>query len=123
MNTHPKTRITIPASQKFSVQTSHVNVRVQGINPVAIPGSFSVHLLKDGERIASKGFFQHSQHIEKAETYTEHKTVYFDFELPLEAISNGEFEVEVEAAKQSSVQSDFLKGSPTVEVYLLLRTG
>jgi hypothetical protein len=48
----------VVASKKFSVAVDRVNVRVDGINRLTIPGSFKVHLLKDGKRIATKGFFQ-----------------------------------------------------------------
>ena len=55
-----KVKNSVPASESFTIDGTVVNVRVKGILRNTIPGSFSVHLLKNGERIASKAFFQSS---------------------------------------------------------------
>jgi hypothetical protein len=120
----PKTLSTLPAAKMVSVQTSHVNVHIEGLNRLTIPGSFAVHLLKDGERIASKGFFQPNE-VNKCENCVENAIVHFDFELPLDAVSNGRLSVEVEPRNKNFVGSSIphkLMGNPTIEVQLLMQT-
>jgi tyrosinase len=119
-----KTLLTTAASKKFSVATDRVNVRVDGLNRLKIPGSFKVHLLKDGKRIASKGFFQPAE-ADKCETCVENAIAHFDFELPLADVSNGRLEVAVEPVDKSFVGERFpnkLMGNPTVSVHLLMST-
>jgi len=124
LNFLAKTRSAVPASQKFTLQTDRVNVRVQGLNRLKIPGSFKVHLLKDGQRIASRGFFQPNE-VEKCETCVQNAIVHFDFELPLDDVSNGQLEVVVEPVNKSFVGDRFpnkLMGNPTIDVHLLMKT-
>jgi hypothetical protein len=119
-----KTLLTIAASRTFSVATDRVDVRVDGINRLKIPGSFKVHLLKDGKRIATRGFFQPVE-AEKCETCVNNAIVHFDFELPLAEVANGHLEVTVEPIDKSVVGDRFpnqLMGSPTVSVRLLMKT-
>lgn len=120
MNT--KTKRASLASEKFSVRSDSVNVRVQGLNRLKIPGSFSVHLLKDGKVIASKGFFQPKE-VEKCPTCVDNAIIHFDFELPLETVAGGQLEVWVEPADKSIVGDRFphkLIGNPTVDVHFLV---
>ncbi len=120
----PKTRRTTPTAQTFRVQTDRVNVRVQGLNRLKIPGTFTVHLMKDGEPIASRAFFQ-PREVETCETCVDNAIVHFDFELPLDAVAGGTLGVVVEPADTSQVGERFphkLMGSPTVEVHLLTTT-
>lgn len=122
MNFLAKTQRASLASEKFEVQPDRVNVRVQGLNRLKIPGSFSVHLLKDGKTIASRAFFQPNE-AEKCENCVNNAVVHFDFELPLEEVSGGKLGVWVEPVDKSMVGDRFpnkLMGSPTVEVHLLL---
>lgn len=110
------------ASRKFEVQPNLVNLRVQGLNRLKIPGSFAVHLQKDGRTIASKAFFQPNE-AEKCENCVENAIVHFDFELLLEVVAGGKFSVWVEPVDKSVVGDRFpnkLMGNPTVEVRLLL---
>jgi tyrosinase len=120
----PKVQRAIAASQQFSVQTEKVNVRVEGLNRLKIPGSFKVHLLKDGKPIASRAFFQPSE-VEKCETCVNNAVVHFDFELPLEAVQGGKLGVWVEPVNKKVVGDRFpnkLMGNPTVDVRFLLTT-
>ena len=120
----PKTQRSVPASQKFSVDTERVNVRVQGINRLKIPGSFSVHLQKDGKTIASRAFFQPKE-VEKCETCIKNAIVHFDFELPLKEVSDGQLGIVVEPVDKSFVGDRFphnLMGNPTIDVCLLMKT-
>ncbi|MFD0894913.1 tyrosinase family protein [Luteolibacter ambystomatis] len=110
------------ASQKFEVKPNLVDVRVLGLNRLKIPGSFSVHLQKDGKTIASKAFFQPNE-AEKCENCVENAVVHFDFELPLEEVTGGKLGVWVEPVDKSFVGDRFpnkLMGNPSVEVRLLL---
>jgi tyrosinase len=119
-----KTQQSVLASKPFAVQTDRVNVRVQGLNRLKIPGSFSVHLLKNGERIASSAFFQ-PREAEKCENCANNAIIHFDFELQLEDVSNSTLEVVVEPVDKSFVGDRFphkLMGNPTIDVQLLLRT-
>jgi hypothetical protein len=118
----PKTRRASLASDKFSVRPDLVNVRVQGVNRLKIPGSFSVHLLKDGEIIGSKAFFQPKE-VEKCPTCVDNAIVHFDFELPVETVMNGKLEVWVEPVDKSFVGDRIpnnLMGNPTVDVHFLI---
>jgi tyrosinase len=124
LNFLAKTELSILASQKFIVHTDRVNVRVEGLNRLKIPGSFQVNLLKDGRTIASSAFFQPVE-ADKCETCVKNAVVHFDFELPLEAVSGQPLEVWVEPVDKSMVGDHFpskLMGSPTVEVRFLLST-
>lgn len=119
-----KTQRTISAAQKFAVQTDRVNVRVQGLNRLRIPGSFTVHLLKDGKRIASRGFFQPNE-VDKCENCVKNAIVHFDFELPLAKISKGKLQAVVEPVDKSLVGDRFpnkLMGNPTIDVHFLMTT-
>ncbi len=123
-DTLPKTQISAFASEKLLVDTTRVNVSVQGVNRLKIPGSFSVHLLKDGKVIASKGFFQPVE-VEQCATCVENAIVRFDFELPLESVAGGRLSVWVEPVNKSFVGDRFpnkLMGNPTIEVHLLMST-
>jgi tyrosinase len=119
-----KTQRSLAASRKFSVDAGLVNVRVSGVNRLKIPGSFSVHLQKDGQTIASKAMFQPVE-VEKCANCVANAIVHFDFELPAAEIVGGKLGVWVEPANTSLVGDRFpqkLMGSPTIEVHLLMRT-
>ena len=120
----PKTQLATAASRKFSVATDRVDVRVDGVNRLKIPGSFKVHLLKDGKPIATKGFFQPVE-ADKCATCVDNAIVHFDFQLPLAEVSNGRLEVTVEPIDKSVVGDRFpakMMGNPTVSVRLPMRT-
>ena len=119
-----KTQRSVAASQRFSVDAGRVNVRVSGVNRLKIPGSFSVHLQKDGETIASKALFQPVE-VEKCANCVANAIVHFDFELPAAAVVGGMLGVWVEPANKSSAGDSFpqkLMGNPTIEVHLLMQT-
>lgn len=117
-----KTQRSTLASQNFFVHANLVNVRVKDLNRLKIPGGFNVHLLKNGEVIASTGFFQPNE-VEKCKNCVENAVVHFDFELPLTDVSDGQLEIWVEPIDKSFVGDHFphkLMGNPTVEVRFLL---
>ena len=112
-----------PASEGFSVDPEMVNVHVGGVNRLNIPGSFKVHLLKDGEIISSRAVFQPVE-PEQCENCKKNAIAGFDFELPLAAISGGKLSVKVEPVDKSFVGGKFpdkMMGNPTVDVHLRLR--
>jgi hypothetical protein len=120
----PKKSLFVAASQDFSIQADRVNVRVQGVNRMKIPGSFIVHLLQDGKTIASTAFFQPNE-VSKCENCVANPVVHFDFNLPLEQASKGKLSVWVEPVDKSFVGDRFpekLMAKPTVNVQLLLST-
>jgi len=52
-----KTSRTASIDRKVSVNAQRAMVSVTGVNRVKIPGSFAVHLMKDGKQIASRFVF------------------------------------------------------------------
>ncbi len=124
MNFRTKTLRSVLASTKFEVQPNRVNVRVQGLNRLKIPGSFSVHLLRDGQPIASSALFQPNE-AEKCETCVQNAIAHFDFDLPLSEVSHGRLGIWVEPVDKHVFGDQMpqkLMGNPTVEVQLLLTT-
>ena len=124
INFAAKTQRSVAASQRFSVDAGRVNVRVSGVNRLKIPGSFSVHLQKDGKTIASRALFQPVE-VQKCANCVANAIVHFDFELPAAAVLGGTLGVWVEPANKSFVGDRFpqkLMGNPTIEVHLLMRT-
>ncbi|SDS34362.1 Common central domain of tyrosinase [Formosa sp. Hel1_31_208] len=118
-----KQRGSVSASEKFHIDTDMVNVRVKGVNRVKIPGSFSVHLLKDGKIIASKAFFQPSE-VDKCPNCIDNPIVHFDFKLPLEQVKTGKLETWIEPNNHEPFGDRFphkLMDKPTINVRLLLR--
>ncbi|ROZ76651.1 tyrosinase family protein [Ramlibacter sp. WS9] len=119
-----KTQRSLVASRRFSVDAGVVNVRVSGVNRLKIPGSFSVHLQKDGQTIASSALFQPVE-AQKCANCVGNAIVHFDFELPAAAVLGGTLSVWVEPVNKSFVGDRFpqkLMGNPTIEVHLLMRT-
>ncbi|RZJ25906.1 MAG: tyrosinase family protein [Haliea sp.] len=119
-----KTQRSLAASRQFSIDAGLVNVRVSGVNRLKIPGSFSVHLQKDGQTIASKALFQPVE-AQKCVNCVTNAIVHFDFELPAAAVLGGTLSVWVEPANTSFVGDRFpqkLMGDPTIDVHLLMRT-
>jgi hypothetical protein len=118
----PKTLRTSLAARAFNVQIDQVNVRVGNVNRLKIPGSFKVHLLRDGTPIATKSFFQPVQ-VEQCETCVKNAIVHFDFKLPIAEVANGKLGVQIEPVKKEFVGDTFpqkLAGNPTVDVRFLL---
>ncbi|WP_308992717.1 tyrosinase family protein [Mariniflexile litorale] len=118
-----KRRGSVAASAKFQVDTDIANVRVKGINRIKIPGSFKVHLLKDGKVIASKAFFQPSE-VDKCPNCVENPMVHMDFKIPLKTIKSGKLETWIEPIDHAPFGDHFphkMMGNPTINVRLLLR--
>ena len=120
-----KTRKSVPISDAVVVNTREVNVAVEGLDPGAIPGSFTVHLVKDGRRIASRFFFQASDGADAAQPGAPRELVHFDFLLPIEVVADGKLSVEiVPAGSPPSGQRPELErmGHPILRVSLMLES-
>jgi tyrosinase len=125
MSFAPKTRKSVPIPGVVAVDTRQVNVAVEGLDRSMIPGSFKVHLLKDGRRIASRFMFQASGSAEHVEALSGNRFAHFDFLLPIDAVADGTLSVEVEPLETSApgeLVSPESIGRPTMSVYLMLQT-
>jgi tyrosinase len=114
----------VPVDRPVSINPRRATVSVDGVNRLAIPGSFEVHLMKDGERLASRFLFQ-PEEVEKCETCVDNPIAHFDFDLPLDEVSKGRLTVQVEPIDKSFVGDRFptkLMGEPKISVYLPVRT-
>lgn len=116
----PKTSRAAPAGRGVSVDPQQVTVSVDGVNRLQIPGSFKVHLFKDGERIASRFLFQPNE-PQTCETCVKNAIAHFDFNLPLQKVSGGELRAEIEPVDTSLLGDRFpakMMGHPTISVHL-----
>ena len=122
MNGSRKSRKSVSISETVVVNTREVNVAVEGLDPSAIATSFSVHLVKDGRRIASRFFFQTS---DGADAASPREPAHFDFLLPIDVVADGKLSVEIEPAGSplpgQRPQLE-LMGHPTLRVYLMLES-
>jgi tyrosinase len=119
-----KTSRSASIDSKVSVNAQRAMVSVTGVNRVKIPGSFAVHLMKDGKRIASRFMFQPNE-VEKCETCVNNPIAHFDFDLPLAEVTGGKLSVEVEPVNKAVVGARFpskLMGSPKIDVHIPLQT-
>lgn len=125
----PKTRKSVPLSERVEVDTTQVNVAVEGIDTTRLPGSIRVHLLVDGERIASRFLFRPSSHCDPSapspvsQAPERDQLVHFDFLLPIETVSGARLGIEVEMLEGEDFSppiSTALLGNPTLSVHLML---
>jgi len=125
MSFAPKARKSAPISEAVAVDTRQVNVAVEGLDRARIPGSFKVHLLRDGQRIASRFMVQPSGGADPVAAMPANRFAHFDFLLPIEAVAHGQLSVEVEPLETSSpgerIPPESI-GNPTLSVYLMLET-
>jgi tyrosinase len=119
-----KTNRAVSIDRSASTTGQRATVTVSGINRLKIPGSFAVHLLKDGKPLASRFMFQPDE-VEKCEKCVKNAIAHFDFDLPLAEVSGGKLHVEVEPVDKTFVGARFpvkLMGHPTISVHLPLQT-
>ena len=125
MNGARKTRKSVPISEAVVVNTREVNVAVEGLDPSAIAGSFAVHILKNGRRIASRFFFQASDGADAAQPGSPPQLARFDFPLPIDVVAGGKLTVEIEPAGSPlpGQRPDLERmGHPTLSVNLMLES-
>ncbi len=114
----------VMTDENGTVDTDQVIVSVKGVNRLKIPGSFNVHLLKDGKPIATSGFFQPAE-PEKCATCVRNAYAHFEFDFPLAAITGGKLSVEFEPLQRDLVGTRISPqaiDNPTIEVQYPLRT-
>ncbi|MDO9060885.1 MAG: tyrosinase family protein, partial [Bradyrhizobium sp.] len=119
-----KTSRAVAIGRQISVNPQNATVSVTGINRTKIPGSFAVHLMKDGKRIASRFMFQPDD-VDKCETCVKNAMAHFDFGLPLAEVTGGKLSVQVEPVNKSIVGARFparLMGNPMIDVHIPLQT-
>ncbi|HEX2084940.1 MAG TPA: hypothetical protein VHF89_04605 [Solirubrobacteraceae bacterium] len=114
----------VEAARSFSIKwSSPVSVRVKGIDRLAIPGSFWVDLLADGERIARRGFFQPKAPT-TCETCATVPSVNIDVRLDAETILDRKLSVGIEVRDLPEIGTTRFPlaraGNPTVNARLLL---
>jgi tyrosinase len=119
-----KARKSVPMSETVAVNTREVNVAIEGLDPAGIGRSFSVHLIKDGKRIASRFFFQPSDSADASQSDRPSQLAHFDFLLPIDVVAGGRLRVEIEPVG-STVPGEppppEQMGHPTLSVYLMLK--
>jgi hypothetical protein len=119
-----KTSRTVSIDRAVEVSPQRATVSVSGINRLKIPGSFSIHLMKDGKQIASR-FMLQPDDADKCETCVKNAIARFDFDLPLATIAGGKLNVEVEPVNKSVLGGRFsvkMMGNPQIDVHIPLRT-
>ncbi len=120
-----KTSESVSISEAFTVDTRQANVAIEGIDPSAIAGSFAVHLVKDGRRIASRFFFQASDGADAAQPLPAPQLAHFDFVLPINVLADGKLTVEIAPVGSTDPEKSPLSermGHPTLRVYLMLQS-
>ena len=113
----------IDALRSFTIKRSApVSVRVKDIDRLNIPGSFQVHLLADGERIATRAFFQPATPRNCANC-REHGLINVNFRVDQEKILDKKLTVEIHVPSQAEAGTRFplsQAGNPTINARLLL---
>ena len=120
MNTNRSAK-TLHAAESFTVDQSMVHIRVEGINRIRIPGSFRVHLLKDGKVIATRPFFQPGN-AKECENCVSNSIVHFDFKLPAKEVEGGKLGLEIELTDKNDGETVPIAslGTPSIEVRMPL---
>jgi tyrosinase len=114
--------LSLGIARTFAADDEEVDVRVADLNRTKIPGTFKVHLLKDGEVLGTSVFFQPDE-VEKCANCMQIPTVHFDFRLPLAAVKGGELSIRVEPKKKEMYGDTVplkVLGTPTITVSLLM---
>lgn len=124
MSGAPKVRTSASLDQTAAVDTRHVNVTVEGLDRTAIPGSFSLTLLKDGAPVASRFLCQPKNPEEAVETGGEDRFARFDFVLPIAAVADGRLSVTIEPLEAGTAGASALSRATaraTLTVSLMLQ--
>lgn len=114
--------LTLGMARTFATDNTEVDVRVSDLNRTKIPGTFKVHLLRNGEVLDSAVFFQPDE-VDKCSNCMKIPTVHFDFRLPLSAVKGSELSIRVEPNNKEMygpVVPLRVLGSPTISVSMLM---
>jgi hypothetical protein len=113
----------IDALQAFTIRPSaQVSVRVKNINRLAIPGTFVVYLLADGQPIAQQAFFQPPD-PSACDNCSLHGLIPIDFIVDQKAVEGHKLSVKIEVSSHADIGSEFplsQAGNPTINARLLL---
>jgi hypothetical protein len=113
----------VDATRSFSIKrSSPVSVRVKDIDRLAIPGSFEIHLLADGEPIAQRFFFQPTSPRDCAGC-RKNALINIDFRIDQDKILDRKLSVEIHVPGQEEMGTAFplsQAGNPSVNARLLL---
>jgi tyrosinase len=116
----------VPATTTFRISAdAPLSVRVKDIDRTAIPGTFVVHLLANGEEVARQAFFQPTD-PRACLNCSETPQVPIDFLVPADQILDKDLSIEIHVPSQSDIGSKFplsKVGSPTINVRHLLEGG
>lgn len=113
----------LAATSNFTISSkSEVAVRVEAIQRMNVPGSFVVHLLADGQRVASRAFFQPND-PRGCSTCVTIPDVSLEFRLPADQVLDRALSVAIEVPGQEEIGAGFplrSVGSPRIKASLLL---
>ena len=114
----------IDALRSFTIRSSApVSVRVKDIDRLNIPGSFQVHLLADGQTIATRAFFQPATPRDCANC-RENGLINVNFRVDQDKILDRKLTVEITVPSQHEAGTQFplsQAGNPTINARLLLQ--
>lgn len=114
----------IDAAQAFTIpKAPPVSIRVKDIDRMAIPGTFVVHLLADGEEIAKQAFFQ-PKSPRGCSNCRKQALVSIDFRVEQEEIQGRKLTVAIDVPRLGSKGMGAFPlssvGNPTINARLLL---
>lgn len=113
----------VKATSAFSIiDDSVVNVSIEGIERLKIPGSFVVNLLADGEMVGSRAFFQ-PKDPPGCPNCAATPVIGLQMDVPRAVVIGKTLSVSLEVPGQSEIGANFplsQAGSPTVRVSSLL---
>ena len=112
---------TLHAAESFSMDSTMVHVRVNGVNRLRIPGSFRINLMNDDKVVGTSTFFQPSN-VKQCATCIKNPNAHFDFKLPASLLAGGKLSLSIEPANKQLGQSIAIAslGNPTIEVLIPL---
>lgn len=113
----------IRAGAKFRIDSSApLSIRVKDIDRTAIPGTFFVHLLADGQEVARQAFFQPTD-PGACLNCSENAIVPIDFQVPAEQVLDKDLSIEIHVPAHAEIGTRFPMskvGTPTINVRHLL---
>jgi len=99
------------------------SVRLKGINRLVIPGSFRANLMADGEKVASRTFFQSRQPM-ICDNCRKRGTINLDFLVDSSAIEDRELKAQIELLSSGVGMPTIFPlracGNPTINIRMLL---
>ena len=114
----------IDAERSFTIRSAApVSVRVKDIDRLNIPGSFQVHLLADGQPIATRAFFQPAT-PRNCSNCRDHGLINVNFRVDQAEILDRKLTVEIHVPSQEEAGTEFplsQAGNPTINARLLLQ--